>query len=107
MKIKIEVLRDVEFEVEFPFYRWRLIGEYGVAGYEKTYWKFDSPHKCLILTERMCETTVLTYDDKQFNFFTDFVNEDMLYGNSDYDKCTEKIFDAAVDRIINKLAKAI
>lgn len=107
MKIKIEVLRDVEFDIEFPFYRSRLVGEYGLSGFEKTYWKFDSPHKVLIITEKMCETSIITYDDHQFNFFTDFVNEDMLYANNEYDKCGEKIFNACVDRLINKLSRAI
>lgn len=107
MKIKLQVLRDIDFEVEFPFYRSRLIGEYGISGFEKTYWKFESVHKVIIIIEKMCETSVITYDDKQFNFFTDFVNEDMLYGNGDYEKCPEKFFNACVDRLVTKLAKAI
>jgi len=105
--INILTPTQVDFNVQFPFYRSRLIGEYGFSGFEKTYWKFDSIHKVIVIKERMCETSVLTYDDTRFNFFQDIVTKEMLFGENNYEICHHKFFDDCVDRLVSKLAKSI
>ncbi len=105
--INVQTPTEFDLDVKFPFYRSRLIGEYNFSGFEKTYWKFDSLHKVTVITERMSETTILSYDDERFNFFQEMVTKDMLFANGDYENCPEKFFNACVDRLVSKLAKAI
>lgn len=107
MKTEILIPYPVEVDVEFPFIRSRLKGEYGFAGFEKTYWKFYSPHKVTVITERMSETTILTYNDRNHNFFRDMVNNSMLVANGEYDRISEKLWTMAVDRLITKVSDGI
>lgn len=108
MKLTIIIPTQTEINApfDFPIYRSRLQGEYNFAGFKKEYWKFESKHKVTKITEEMCQTTILTYDDLNADFVKDMMNADMLYGHSDYDIIPERIYDAAVQRLIDKLYKA-
>lgn len=105
--IKEQTKRQVDVSWSFPIYRSRLTGDYGIAGYEKTYWKFDSIHKVTVITERMCETSILTYNDKNADFFVSMVDEDMLLGEGSYDIIPEKLWNNAVDRLVSKVSQGI
>lgn len=103
LTITIPQATIVEVPYSFPLYRSRLQGEYNVAGFKKEYWKFESIHKVTKITEEMCQTTILTLDDVGADFIKDIMCADMLYGQGAYDVIPEKIYDDAVNRLINKL----
>lgn len=106
LKITTQIVYDVEVAFTFPMFRSRLQGDYNCAGFKKEYWKFESIHKVTKITEEMCQTTILTFDDPNADFVQDMMPPDMLYGRADYDIIPEKVYDAATDRLINKLFKA-
>lgn len=106
LTIIIPTQTEVNTPFDFPIYRSRLQGEYNYAGFKKEYWKFESIHKVTRITEEICQTTILTYDDENADFVKDMMSADMLYGHSDYDIIPERIYDAAVQRLIDKLYKA-
>jgi hypothetical protein len=97
---------EINAPFDFPVYRSRLQGEYGISGFKKEYWKFESMHKVTKITEEMCQTTILTYDDPNADFVKDIMSSDMLYGHSDYNIISEKMYDAVTDRLIAKLFKS-
>jgi hypothetical protein len=107
MKTEIYIKETIPIEVTFPLFRSRLIGEYGFAGYEKTYWKFDSTEKVTIITERMSETSILTYNDKNHNFFRDMVSIEMLQASGEYNRDNESTWQRVVDRLIQKVSDGI
>lgn len=95
---------DVPFG--FPLFRTRLEGEYNIGRFKKEYWKFESNHKVTKITEEMSQTTILTYDDPNADFVKEMMCKDMVYGEGEYDIIPEKVYDGAVERLINKLYKA-
>lgn len=98
---------EVDYKIKWPMYRSQLIGEYGVGRFQKKYWKFDSHYKVTVITEKMCSTEILTYDDPHHDNIKIMCSEDMLYGHADYDIIDEKGWNRAVDRLVNQLAKGI
>lgn len=106
LTITVPTLVEINAPFGFPVYRSRLQGEYNIAGFKKEYWKFESNHKVTKITEEMSQTTILTYDDPNADFVKDIMSSDMLYGHGDYDIIPERIYDTAVQRLIDKLYKA-
>lgn len=84
---------------EFPLFRVEIINED-----ERIYWKFESRHKVTRIHEKMCETAILTYDDNNANFVRDLItSEDMLFGRGSFDIIVERVFDNALERLIDKI----
>lgn len=108
MKLSIyqPLLTSFDVPFEFPLFRSRLIGEYNIGRFKKEYWKFESNHKVTKITEEMSQTTILTYDDINADFVKDMMCKDMVYGDGEYDIIPERIYDTAVQRLIDKLYKA-
>jgi hypothetical protein len=108
MKVSIysQFLTSFDTPYEFPLYRTKLQGDYNCAGFKKEYWKFESKHKVTKITEEMIQTTILTFDDPDCDFFKDMMSKDMLHGQGEYEIITENIYDKATERLINKLFKS-
>lgn len=102
---KQTILTTCEKQVEFnfPIYRTYLDGEYGFPDYKKQYWKFESNHKVTVITERQCETTILTYDDKNADFVREILTNNMFECLNGWDAVPEIVFDKCVQRLIDKL----
>lgn len=106
MIVEIMTKVPIQVEVKFPLFLDYLEGDYGYAGFEKQYWKFESRHKLTIITERMSETTILTLDDERFDFVKEKLTEQMLSPSFGWWVIPEKQFDQCVQRLIDKLFKS-
>lgn len=106
LELYVQQATTVDVDFSFPLYRSHLQGEYCIAGFKKTYWKFDSAHKVSIITEEMSQTTILTYDDDNIDWIKELANVDMIYGNGAYDIIPEKSYDAAMQRLIDKIVSS-
>lgn len=92
--------------MEFPFCLSCLEGDYNFAGFKKQFWKFESIHKLTVITEEMSQTTILTYDDPDADFVLEMLSPRMLEESFGWERISEKKFDTAVQRLIDKLFKA-
>jgi hypothetical protein len=104
MKLKMKIyirVKDVvafDFPEGFPFYRMEYIGDN-----EKVYWKFYGAHKVTRIHEKMCETSILCYDDKNADFILDLLTEEMFKGDRNFSVIYEENFDKALQRLINMI----
>lgn len=103
IQIAIPKIQTVAVPFDFPMFRTRLEGEYGISGFKKEYWKFESKHKVTKITEEMSQTTILTYNDPNSDFILEMMNENMLHGRMEYDIIPENIYDHCMQRLINKI----
>jgi hypothetical protein len=102
IEITERTVQSYNVPFSFPIFRMETIDED-----EHVYWKFESHHKVTRIHEKIGETSILAYDDKSADFIKDMItSENMLYGRYQYDIIPEKIFDSALERLINTIHRA-
>ena len=104
MKVTITERKAVDYETNFtfPICRLKTIDED-----ERVFWKFESKHKVTRIHEKMSETSILVYDDKNADFLMDFItSEAMLFGHGEYDIISEMTYDKACQRLIDLIYKS-
>lgn len=98
--IKVTTKEEITVDFDFPFYRSYFVGEDHYI-----YYKFENIHKISIIEENDISTIITGYDDFTYDYFSDVVTEEMLYGVGAYDKITEKDFDNVVERLIKSITQ--
>lgn len=103
MQIKITVRQQKTFSVPFQFPICRLLT---VNEDERVYWRFESRHKVTRIHDKISEMSILVYEDERADFISEMItSEDMLFGGGNYAVTSEKVFDKALQRLINLVCK--
>lgn len=108
MKVKAEIVKSVP--VEIPLYLMYYSGEDEeniVFGEDYSeYWKIESNWKITIIKEDSDSVTVITYRDENFDAFYEHVEQSMLNEENGWSITEERIYDAAFNRLIDKVTTA-
>ncbi len=98
---------DINIDIKFPFYRHQIVSED-----HDIYYKFDSPHKVMIIETLMSTTKITFYDEtvgskaqKDNPVTAQFLTKDLIDGHHSFNITNEMAFNDQLDNFLESITK--